>query len=105
MEIAWLFRVINHEGGEKMNERINKIFSRDKMLIFIYIALMWIILTVVRNNIKLLTDDPSVLMFMNVVWALVLIFGSTALLVVFMHLKRHKERIYREDIENGERFK
>ncbi len=88
-----------------MKNKTNKMFSNDTGLIFIYIALMWAILTVVRNNIKLLTDDVSVLMFMNMVWALVLVFGTTALIVVFMHLKNHKERIYREDIENGERFK
>ncbi len=88
-----------------MNKKTNSMFSNDKILIIIYIALMWAMLTVVRNNIKLLTDDVSVRMFMNMVWALVLLFGSTALIVVFMHLKKHKERIYREDIENGEKFK
>ncbi|SHJ55493.1 hypothetical protein SAMN02745751_02829 [Dethiosulfatibacter aminovorans DSM 17477] len=88
-----------------MKNKINRMFKNDMILIYVYIALMWTILTVVRNNIKLITNDLSVLMFMNVVWALVLVFGTTALMVVFIHLKKQKERIYSEDIKNGEAFK
>jgi hypothetical protein len=88
-----------------VKERINIMFKKDKILIYIYIALMWAILTVVRNNLKFLTDDPGVMMFMNVLWIVILGFGTLALIAVFMHLKNHKERIYKEDIENGERFK
>lgn len=91
--------------GDKMKEKINRIFNNDTGLIVIFIGLMWAILSVVRSNIKLLTDDAAVLMFMNAVWMLVLLFGTTALMAVFLHLKKHKERVYREDIENGERFK
>jgi cobalamin biosynthesis protein CobD/CbiB len=93
------------QGGEKLKEKINKMFSNDSVLIFIYIALMWIILSVVRSNLNLLTDDSAVLMFMNVVWIVILGFGTLALMALFMHLKKHKERIYTEDIENGEKFK
>jgi hypothetical protein len=88
-----------------MEERIDKMFLRDKTLIFAYVILLWAILTVVRNNIKLLTDDAAVLIFMNVVWIVVMGFGILALIAVFMHLKTYKERIYTEDIENGEKFK
>jgi anaerobic C4-dicarboxylate transporter len=93
------------KGGIKVKGKINKMFSNDSVLIFIYIALMWVILSVVRNNLKFLTDDTAVLMFMNVLWIVILGFGTLALIAVFMHLKNHKERIYTEDIENGERFK
>ena len=88
-----------------MKGKINKMFSGDSILIFAFVALMLAILTVVRGNLKLLTDDTEVLMFMNVLWALILGFGSMALMAVFMHLRSHKERIYTEDIENGERYK
>ena len=88
-----------------MKEKINKMFSNDSILIFIYIVLMWAILGVVRNNLKFLTEDTSVLMFMNAIWIIILGFGTMALVAVFLHLKNHKERIYTEDIENGERFK
>jgi uncharacterized membrane protein len=88
-----------------LKEKINKMFSNDSVLIFIYIALMWTILAVVRNNLKFLTDDSAVLMFMNGVWIVILGFGTLALMAVFMHLKNHKERIYTEDIENGEKYK
>lgn len=88
-----------------MKGKINKIFSSDSILIFAFIGLMWIMLTVARGNLELLTDDGSVLMFMNVLWVVILGFGTMALMAVFMHLKNHKERIYREDIENGEKFK
>ncbi|SHJ89971.1 hypothetical protein SAMN02745751_03669 [Dethiosulfatibacter aminovorans DSM 17477] len=88
-----------------MKGKINKMFSSDSMLIFVFIGLMLSILTVVRGNIKLLTDDAAVIMFMNALWVLILGFGTMALLAVFMHLKNHKERIYTEDIENGEKFK
>jgi len=80
-------------------------FNSDSILIFTYIALMWIMLTVIRGNLKLLTDDAAVLMFMNVLWLVILGFGTMALMAVFMHLKNHKDRIYTEDIENGEKFK
>lgn len=89
----------------KVKGKINKIFSSDSILIFAFIGLMWIMLTVARGNLELLTDDGSVLMFMNVLWVVILGFGTMALMAVFMHLKNHKERIYREDIENGEKFK
>ena len=88
-----------------MKKKISKMFSNDSILIFVFIALMWGILSVVRNNIKLLTDDVSVLMFMNALWIVILGFGTMALMAVFMHLKSHKERIYTEDIENGEKYK
>ena len=88
-----------------MKEKINKMFSNDSVLIFIYVALMWVILSVVRSNLKFLTDDSAVLMFMNGVWIVILSFGTLALMALFMHLKKHKERIYTEDIENGEKFK
>ena len=94
-----------HKGRKKLKEKINKMFSNDSILIFIYIALMWMILAVVRNNLKFLTDDSAVLMFMNGVWIVILGFGTLALIALFMHLKKHKERIYTEDIENGEKFK
>lgn len=88
-----------------MKEKIDKMFNKDKILIFGYIALMLTILTIVRSNLKFLTDDPAVLMFMNGLWIVILGFGTIALVALFMHLKNHKERIYTEDIENGERFK
>lgn len=88
-----------------MKEKIDKMFNKDKMLIFGFITLMFIILTIIRGNLKLLTDDSAVLMFMNGLWIVILGFGSIALIALFMHLKNHKERIYTEDIENGERFK
>jgi hypothetical protein len=93
------------KGDKKVKERINKMFSGDSRLIFIYITLMWTILTIVRNNLKFLTDDLAVLMFMNGVWIVILGFGTLALMALLMHLKNHKERIYKEDIENGEKFK
>jgi type VI protein secretion system component VasK len=80
-------------------------FNSDSILIFTYIALMWIMLTVIRGNLKLLTDDAAVLMFMNVLWLVILGFGTMALMAVLMHPKNHKDRIYTEDIENGEKFK
>ena len=88
-----------------MKGKIDKMFNQDKMLIFGYIALMLTILTFVRSNLKFLTDDPAVLMFMNGLWIVILGFGTIALVALFMHLKNQKERIYTEDIENGERFK
>ena len=88
-----------------MKEKVNKMFSNDSILIFVFTALMWAMLSVVRNNIKLLTEDVSVLMFINVLWIGILGFGTMALMAVFMHLKSHKERIYTEDIENGEKYK
>ncbi len=88
-----------------MKGKIDKMFNQDKMLIFGYIALMLTILTFVRSNLKFLTDDPAVLMFMNGLWIVILGFGTIALVALFMHLKNQKEIIYTEDIENGERFK
>lgn len=88
-----------------MKSRINKMFLNDKILVYLYIALMWTILTIVSKNVNLLTENTSVLLFMKVVWVLVLLFGTTALLAVLMHLKKHKNRIYKEDIENGEKIK
>ena len=88
-----------------MKEKINKMFIWDSALVIIFTALMWTILSIVRNNIGLMTEDISVKMFMNIVWMLVLIFGIVALEAVFIHLKNHKERIYKEDIENGEKCK
>lgn len=90
---------------ENLKEKINKMFSSDSILIFVFIALMLAILTVVRGNLKFLTDDAEVLMFMNILWVIILGFGTIALMAVFMHLKKHKERIYTEDIENGEILK
>lgn len=87
-----------------MAEKINKLYLRDVLLIFSYILFLWIILTVGRDNIKLLTDDALVLVFMNAVWFVVLGFGTMSLMVVFLHLKKHKYRIYEEDITNGEKF-
>lgn len=88
-----------------MDKKINKIYSGDSLLIFSFILLMWAILAIVRNNLKLVIDDSSALMFMNVLWVVILAFGSMALMAVFIHLRSHKERIYTEDIENGERYK
>ena len=88
-----------------MKGKINKIFSSDSILIFSFITLMWIMLTIVRGNLKLLTDDAAVLMFMNALCVVILAFGTMALMAVFIHLRSHKERIYTEDIENGERYK
>lgn len=88
-----------------MKERIDKMFNKDKVLIFGYIGLMLAILTIVRSNLKFLTDDSAVLLFMNGLWIVILGFGTMALMAVFMHLKNHKERIYTEDIENGEKYK
>lgn len=88
-----------------MDKKINKIYFGDSFLIFSFLLLMCIMLTVIRGNLKLLTDDGSVLMFMNVLWIVILGFGTMALMALFMHLKNHKDRIYTEDIENGEKFK
>lgn len=88
-----------------MKERIDKMFNKDEILIFGYIGLMLAILTIVRSNLKFLTDDPAVLLFMNGLWIVILGFGTMALMAVFMHLMNHKERIYTEDIENGEKYK
>lgn len=88
-----------------MKEKINSMFHKDSAIIYLYVALMWTILTIASNNIKLLTEDTLVLLFMKIVYALVALFGTTALLAVYMHLKKNKERIYEEDIRNGVKSK
>jgi len=85
-----------------VKEKIKKMFIWDSTLLIIFTVLMWTILFIVRNNIGLMIEDISVKMFMNIIWMLVLMFGTMALGTVFIHLKNHKERIYKEDIKNGE---
>lgn len=86
-----------------MEEKISKMFIGDSILVIIFTVLMWTTLTIVRNNIGLMTDEVTSKFFMNALWMLVLLFGTVALGAVFMHLKNHKQRIYKEDIENGEK--
>jgi len=87
-----------------VKKRINRMFIWDTALVIIFAVFMWIMLSIVRNNIGLITEDILAIIFMNTLCIFVLIFGSISLVAVFMHLRTHKERIYQEDIEHGEKY-
>ena len=84
-----------------MDQNAKNIFRKDTTIIIIFTLLMWIVLGVVRSNIKNFANNLSEVYFMNTIWFLVMMFGSVSLLAVYNHLKKHKNYIYKEDIKNG----
>jgi len=84
-----------------MDQKVKNIFRRDTALIVVFTLLMWLVLSIVRSNIKNFANNLSEVFFMNTMWILVMLFGTVSLVAVYSHLKKHKTEIYKEDIKNG----
>lgn len=94
------------ENEEKtLQKRVNGLYKRDCALVFMFLALLWVILLFVLSNVvtlKVIQDmGVGIYILAGAVGAIV----TSALIGVFFHLRRHKEDIYREDIANQEALK
>jgi hypothetical protein len=88
-----------------MNNKINKRYFGDVILMAIFLILMWAILLFVRSGIVEMSQDAMTQTFISAACFLALTFGTASLVAVWMHLTKHKNRIYKEDIMNGELMK
>lgn len=76
-------------------------YRSDCLLIGVFLVLSWVVLLFVLFQVFTLTEDKATLGIATLSAAAVGAFSSGALLAVLSHLKRRKESLYREDLENG----
>ena len=85
---------------EVSEAEIQKVYRRDCILLAGFAIFMWCILTTILRQALQVTGDSTTRIIMI---CIALVTGSAlslGLFAVYRHLKRNKDMIYKEDLEN-----
>ena len=80
-----------------INKKINLVFRKDIFLLLCALIIMWIVLFIIMYGVIALCDNNYLLTLVYIIWFIILFFGSTSIISVIIHLRKHKIRIYTED--------
>ena len=84
-----------------INEKsIKAVFQKDCMALVIFVVGMWSVILPVMLNVVGLTDDP---LTKGLLFAAAGVGGvslTLAIFAVFLHIRKNRDQIYREDLEN-----
>jgi len=83
-----------------IRKRVDQMFSRDRRMAQIALALLWITLGYVYFAITSQTTDSSVRIALSVGAGAVLVFNSASILAMIRHYKEDKDHIYGLDIRH-----
>ena len=81
-----------------MEERINKMFRGDCILIISFLAFLWVVLIGVMTVVAGIAETPALKTIALGAGAIVGISATTGMVAVISHLKNHKTQLYTEDI-------
>lgn len=84
-----------------INEKsIKAVFCKDCMALILFVTGLWCVILPVLLNVIKLTDDP---LTKGLLFAAAGVGGvslTLAIFAVFLHIRKNRDQIYREDLEN-----
>lgn len=81
-----------------LEEKIKKLYTQDRLVIFGFMVFLWIIMLFVMAQVSGLAPSATVRTIILVCGVLVAVFATGSLFAVFVHLKNNREELYSEDI-------
>lgn len=80
---------------------VDRMYRSDMALVGIFFVSMWAVLAYVLSQVWGIAPDGATRAIAVTTALLVGIFASGALVAVAIHLRKRKEQLYREDLENA----
>jgi len=84
-----------------VEKKILRLFYTDVVAVLFFLVLAWLVMVYVLLDLIELSPDRAIQIVSTVLCLITGGFSSLALYVVIAHLKKHRDDIYREDIQNS----
>lgn len=81
-----------------MENKIKKMYRQDCSVIFLFMIVMWVILTYVMIQINSIVSNHSVKSLILFIGITVGFFATAALIAVLTHLRKNRTQLYTEEI-------
>ena len=81
-------------------KRIKAVFRKDCMVLIFFVVGLWCVIIPVLLSVLGLTDDSITKGFLLVAAVVGGISLTLAIFAVFLHIRKNRDQIYREDLEN-----
>lgn len=79
---------------------IQSVFHRDCLLLLVFMTAMWSVIIPVLLTVLGLSEDPVVKALLTCAACISGAALSWGMVEVFLHIRRNKKEIYKEDLEN-----